>query len=52
MMQEKNTKHKQSSKEERTTIENVVRIETDPLGMYTGVPADPTDTPVQDADDL
>ena len=52
MMQEKNRKHKQSSKEERTTIENVVRIETDPLGMYTGVPADPTDTPVQDADDL
>ncbi|MBE6680830.1 MAG: hypothetical protein E7600_00910 [Ruminococcaceae bacterium] len=25
---------------------------TDPLGMYTGVPEDPFDTPVQDADDL
>lgn len=24
----------------------------DPLGSYTGVPADPTETPVQDADDL
>lgn len=26
--------------------------ETDPLGMYTGVPQDPNDEPVQDADDL
>ncbi len=25
---------------------------TDPLGMYTGMPADPYDTPVQDVDDL
>ena len=25
---------------------------TDPLGSYTGVPADPLDQPVQDADDL
>ena len=25
---------------------------TDPLGMYTGVPDDPFDTPVQAADDL
>ena len=25
---------------------------TDPLGMYTGVPQDPNDEPVQDADDL
>lgn len=25
---------------------------TDPLGSWTGVPADPMDTPVQDADDL
>lgn len=24
----------------------------DPLGSYTGVSADPTETPVQDADDL
>lgn len=25
---------------------------TDPQGMYTGVPADPYEDPVQDADDL
>ena len=25
---------------------------TDPLGMYTGVPKDPEEKPVQDADDL
>lgn len=25
---------------------------TDPLGSYTGRPADPRETPVQDADDL
>ena len=28
------------------------KSDTDPLGMYTGVPADEYDTPVQDADDL
>ena len=27
-------------------------INTDPLGMWTGVPTDPYDEPVQDADDL
>lgn len=26
--------------------------ETDPQGMYTGVPENPYDVPVQDADDL
>jgi len=26
--------------------------ETDPLGMWTGVPKDPHEKPVQDADDL
>lgn len=26
--------------------------ETDPQGMYTGVPEDPYEQPVQDADDL
>ena len=25
---------------------------TDPLGSYTGVPTDPYDQPIQDADDL
>lgn len=28
------------------------RIVTDPMGSYTGVPKDPADKPVQDADDL
>ena len=51
-MQEKNKRKKTSTKEERTTVESVVRIETDPLGMYTGVPKDENDVPVQDADDL
>lgn len=28
------------------------KIETDPLGSYTGLPTDPNDRPIQDADDL
>ncbi len=27
-------------------------IDTDPQGSYTGIPADPLEQPVQDADDL
>ena len=27
-------------------------IKTDPLGMYTGVPENPYEQPIQDADDL
>lgn len=27
-------------------------IQTDPLGMYTGIPLDKTEKPQQDADDL
>lgn len=27
-------------------------LKTDPQGSYTGVPADPREKPVQDADDL
>lgn len=26
--------------------------DTDPMGSYTGVPLDPNETPIQDADDL
>lgn len=33
-------------------LDTVIPIEIDPLGSYTGVTADKTDTPVQDADDL
>ena len=29
-----------------------VRMISDPLGSYTGIPEDPEDLPVQDADDL
>lgn len=29
-----------------------VPSKSDPFGMYTGVPADPKEKPVQDADDL
>ena len=32
--------------------EDQERIDTDPYGSYTGVPNDPFDEPVQDADDL
>ena len=32
--------------------EDQERIDTDPYGSYTGVPSDPFDEPVQDADDL
>ena len=32
--------------------EDQMRIDTDPYGSYTGVPNDPYDEPVQDADDL
>ena len=28
------------------------KSDTDPLGMYTGVPEDPYEKPIQDADDL
>ena len=39
----KNNTEKQGSPQE---------IVTDPFGMYTGIPEDPMDRPVQDADDL
>ena len=28
------------------------RIQVDPLGSYTGIPVDPEEKPIQDADDL
>ena len=34
------------------TGDDQYRIITDPQGSYTGVPEDPYDEPVQDADDL
>ncbi len=47
---EKNVKKK--IKEERGSESVKSSIDTDPLGMWTGVPDDPYDLPVQDADDL
>ena len=35
-----------------TDFKEKSRIDTDPLGSWTGTPRDPHDTPVQDADDL
>lgn len=33
-------------------VTHTVPSSTDPLGMYTGIPENPNDLPVQDADDL
>ncbi len=51
--------YKQPSPEKVRRINNrlkglmsVVASETDPQGMYTGVPENPYEQPVQDADDL
>lgn len=35
-----------------TQGEMMESIPTDPLGMYTGIPADIDERPIQDADDL
>ena len=52
-------KKEKSKQKDRTRVEfsmksNSIddRIDTDPYGSYTGVPDDPYDMPVQDADDL
>ena len=39
-------------KEKYPRTENKETIVTDPMGSYTGVPADKGEIPVQDADDL
>ena len=33
-------------------LDTIIPITTDPLGSYTGRPADPMERPIQDADDL
>lgn len=40
---------KKRTKNDRFPMKNP---ETDPLGSWTGTPADPDEVPVQDADDL
>ncbi len=51
-MFKKNKKTKEQGKfeAEKPVIEN--SIDTDPLGMWTGVPDNPYEEPVQDVDDL
>lgn len=58
-MQEYTNCHRTGGKKKRTvppvtpvTDPTLSSPETDPQGMYTGVPADPKEKPVQDADDL
>ena len=46
----KNTPHRVNFYAKMSTDQN--RINTDPQGSYTGVPDDPYDKPIQDADDL
>ena len=36
----------------RDKFDGMATIMSDPLGSYTGRPVDPSETPVQDADDL
>ena len=55
----KEAKKDKNSKKDPTRVEFSMksssiddRIDTDPYGSYTGVPDDPYDMPVQDADDL
>ncbi len=46
----KNTPYRVNFSAKMSTDEG--RIDTDPYGSYTGVPDDPYDQPIQDADDL
>ncbi len=47
---EKKRKSNKKNEEGSSVAEN--SIDTDPLGMWTGVPDDPYELPVQDVDDL
>ena len=48
----KNEKNKEKSNVKPSDFAKKDRIDTDPLGSWTGTPDDPTESPVQDADDL
>lgn len=48
----KNAKKKLLLPQVGNPLDSVGPVITDPLGSYTGVPADVLDKPVQDADDL
>ena len=49
---EKETSGKKCKQNKCEKGEKANKIITDPQGSYTGVPIDPYDAPVQDADDL
>ena len=47
------TKNAKTQKDESPSeFSKKPRIDTDPLGSWTGTPDDPNDLPVQEADDL
>lgn len=48
----KREKTKKQLKDAVDAIENTPPSATDPQGSWTGLPADPYEVPVQDADDL
>ena len=47
-----NKKEKESCKKSHSDFTEKPRINTDPLGSWTGTPDDPTDLPVQDVDEV
>lgn len=49
---EKREKNKKSPMEKAMDLTVWQSAKTDPQGSWTGTPADPWETPVQDADDL
>lgn len=56
-MQEYTSCHRKGSDKDKPKSGNIKETslfspETDPQGMYTGVPKNPYDAPIQDADDL
>lgn len=45
-------KEKQKNREKKEAVAQLRSKMTDPQGCYTGVPANPYETPTQDQDDL
>ena len=50
--QKKQQSHRPSPMEKAMALTEFCAAETDPMGSYTGRPAQPGEVPVQDADDL
>ena len=51
-MRKKKMKQQKQSTQLNAQGELMESISTDPFGMYTGIPDDPNERPIQDADDL